>query len=253
MDKEKLSLGDEMKAYENKYRSYVPKSKDKVYVVRCDGVAFSNLCKNFDKPFDDVFRTAMKEALLAVCAEVQGMILGYTQSDEITILFRTNACDELYFGGNIQKIASTVASTATNAFNKALMKYGKGQSPYAEKVFEGKFDGRLWEMPMDIAYKTIVWRMNDCYKNAVQMVARCYYSNSELYKKTVDVMTDMLAEEKGVNIHFEYTKQQLYGVIAYKKEVVLNQGMETECTRKKWFTENAKDFEMKKYFQNELI
>ena len=251
MEKEKeiLTLGDEMKSFENKFRYYTSNTQDNVYVLRCDGVSFSKFCKDFDKPFDKVFRDTMIDTMSELCSKIQGAFLGYTQSDEITILFNANSCNEVYYAGNIQKIASIAASQATNSFNKALICHAANNELYVNKVFDGFFDGRVYEIPRNIAYKTIVWRMSDCYRNAVQMIARSYFSHKELYKKTTEQIVEMLINQKGIDIFIEYSKNNLYGTISYKKEIVLHEGKDTECIRKKWFLSNAKEFDMKSYFE----
>ena len=62
----------------------------------------------------------MQETMKYLCENIQGCVLGYTQSDEITLVLvdykKIDSC--AWFDYNIQKCASISASMATLAFNK---------------------------------------------------------------------------------------------------------------------------------------
>lgn len=78
------SLGDRVKRYEA-----VPKSllmRRTPTIIRIDGKAFHTFTKGFQKPFDTVLMKSMKHTMKKLCEEIQGCVLGYTQSDEITLV-----------------------------------------------------------------------------------------------------------------------------------------------------------------------
>ena len=54
-----------------------------------------------------------------LCEHIQGCVLGYTQSDEITLVLTDYAAinTDTWYGYNIQKMTSVAASMATLAFN----------------------------------------------------------------------------------------------------------------------------------------
>ena len=54
--------------------------------IRIDGKAFHTYTRNFKRPFDSVFMRAMQETMKYLCENIQGCVLGYTQSDEITLI-----------------------------------------------------------------------------------------------------------------------------------------------------------------------
>ncbi len=87
-------------------------------IVRLDGKTFHNYCKDFIKPFDKRFSTAMIETVKKL-VEITNAKIGYTQSDEITLLYYSDSYDcQLYFDGNIQKMVSVIASLCTANFNQ---------------------------------------------------------------------------------------------------------------------------------------
>jgi len=99
-------LGDRMKGYEDITRIYLPRRTN--MMIRCDGKCFSSLTKNSEKPFDNAFMSHMDNTALGLCEKIQGVKLGYVQSDEITLWltdYDTNNTDQ-WFGGNLQKIVS---------------------------------------------------------------------------------------------------------------------------------------------------
>ena len=55
-------------------------------ILRIDGKAFHTLTRGFQKPFDRVLNLSMMETMRFLCKNIQGCVLGYTQSDEITLV-----------------------------------------------------------------------------------------------------------------------------------------------------------------------
>ena len=64
----------------------------------------------------------MQKTMLALCEQIQGCVLGYTQSDEITLVLVDYQRIEsmAWFDNQVQKMCSVAASIATSAFVKAL-------------------------------------------------------------------------------------------------------------------------------------
>ena len=79
------NLGKRMKEfYEN-----VPKTRlvrRTPVAIRIDGKAFHSFTKGFDRPYDQVLRDAMNETMKYLCENIQGCVLGYCQSDELTLI-----------------------------------------------------------------------------------------------------------------------------------------------------------------------
>lgn len=91
-------------------------------VIRCDGRSFHTFTKKFQKPFDEVLIKTMQETMKYLCENIQGCVLGYTQSDEITLILidYKKITSSAFFDYEVQKICSITASMATMAFNKFL-------------------------------------------------------------------------------------------------------------------------------------
>lgn len=114
------SLGDRMKRYENITRNYLtPRTP---VIIRLDGKAFHSFTRGFERPFDMTLIKTMQQTMKYLCENIQGCVLGYTQSDEITLVLidykKLNS--DSWFDYNIQKMTSISASMATFAFNKLL-------------------------------------------------------------------------------------------------------------------------------------
>ena len=114
----KDNLGDRMKEnYENRAKTQLLRRTP--VIIRLDGKAFHTFTKGFEKPFDKTMVEAMQATMLALCKEIQGCVLGYTQSDEITLVLTdyTNLETSAWFNYDVQKICSVSASIATLIFN----------------------------------------------------------------------------------------------------------------------------------------
>ena len=126
-----------MKAYENISRNYLTRRVP--VIIRLDGKAFHTFTRGMAKPFDDVLTQTMQHTMKCLCENIQGCILGYTQSDEITLVLTDYATikTDAWFGYNIQKMTSVAASMATLAFNQEFV-------GFHEKWFNESFNnGRV--------------------------------------------------------------------------------------------------------------
>jgi tRNA(His) guanylyltransferase len=186
----KDSLGDRMKAYESLETDRLI-DPGLPLVARLDGRAFSTFTGGMMKPFD----ARMSEIMCAVTAhliEQTQALVGYTQSDEITlILERETPESELIFGGRVFKIMSVLAAIASAKFTLLAA------DAWPERVEHiiPSFDCRLFNVPSRVeAVNALVWREQDAARNAVQMVAQANFTPGQLHGKSAGELVAMLAE-----------------------------------------------------------
>jgi len=218
---ENQSLADRIKNYENTTRKYLP---SKCYtLIRLDGKAFHTFTRHFKKPYDDRLIEAMQQTTKYLCSHIQGCKVGYTQSDEITLVLtdfdneKTNA----WLNGNIQKISSISASMASTFLYFYLVNY---TNIYDEKDISDIpiFDSRVWTLDDKYeVFNTILWRQHDCTKNAIQGLAQSVFSHKECINKNCKKLIDYL-KEKGLNFD-HYLSYIKFGTLVYK-ESTLHEG-----------------------------
>jgi tRNA(His) 5'-end guanylyltransferase len=182
------ALGDRMKAYERVTRTVLlPHSYT---VLRVDGRAFHAYLRDADKPFDLGFVAAMRQVGERLCAEVSGTLLGYGQSDEISLLLSdVEPQAQPWFGGVVQKIASVAASVATLALVEARGVAGRPQ-----------FDARVFTLPSRTeAENYLIWRQRDAVRNSIAMAAQARFRPAQLHGISSDRLQDMLFREHGIN------------------------------------------------------
>lgn len=200
-------------------------------VIRCDGRSFHTFTKKFQKPFDEVLIKTMQETMKYLCENIQGCVLGYTQSDEITLILidYKKITSSAFFDYEVQKICSITASMATMAFNKflkenideyslnnmgtAFILHGetgrlsdkeknilKNIMIYEEAYHKGAmFDARCFNIPKEEVTNLVYWRQLDASRNSIQMVGRANFSHKELQNKSCNDIQDMLMTQKGIN------------------------------------------------------
>lgn len=138
-------------------------------VARIDGRSFSRLTKEvcrFDVPYDERFRNMMVETVKHLMQCGFRVIYGYTQSDEISLLFQR---DEDSFGRKLRKYHSILAGEASALFTSLLGK------PAA-------FDCRISQLPdPERVVDYFRWRMSDAHRNCLN--SHCYWM---LRKQGVD-------------------------------------------------------------------
>jgi tRNA(His) 5'-end guanylyltransferase len=186
-------FGDRMKLYEmaEAGRMFMPRLP---ICIRLDGRSFSSWTRGLERPYDARLHNLMVLVTHALVEET-GATVGYTESDEISLLlFSDDPKTQVWFGGRIQKIVSTAAAVASAVFNGNCPQFipDKGMAT---------FDCRAWQVPnLEEAVNVLLWREFDAVKNSIQQAARHYYSHSELLDKHTGEMQEML-HVKGVNWH----------------------------------------------------
>jgi len=177
-------LGDRMKFYEG--MRCVRVMPGLPVVIRIDGRSFHKWTKanSLKTPYDARMTDAMRQVTAALVLETNAVI-GYTQSDEISLLLHTDDYrKELWFGGKLQKLISVSASIATNMFNAAV---GGWAEPNAV------FDARVFEVPtQQEGVNYLLWREQDAVRNSIQMLARVHFTHSQCMNKSSADLQDML-------------------------------------------------------------
>lgn len=130
-------------------------------VARIDGRGFTKLTKEthpFEAPFDERFRDLMIETVKHLMKCGFNILYGYTQSDEISLLFDL---DEKTFGRKTRKLNSILAGEASAKFSSLLGSVGA-------------FDCRISERPSkQLVIDYFRWRNEDAHRNALS--AHCYW------------------------------------------------------------------------------
>jgi tRNA(His) guanylyltransferase len=181
-------FGDRMKAYEKEYTdAYVP--IDQILCVRIDGKGFSKFTKGFKKPFDDVLGGVMVNTMMNLVKETNASI-GYTQSDEITLIYTPGEkSSEYIFGGKVSKINSILASMATFYFNYNLSACVRMDKP-------AFFDCRAWAVPdLAEASNVLLWRVQDARKNSISSLFRWTAGHSKMHGLSGEEMKVLLKSD----------------------------------------------------------
>jgi tRNA(His) 5'-end guanylyltransferase len=230
----KDNFGDRMKSYEKQSEVYL---QDWI-VVRIDGRRFSKFTKGFRKPFDPLLRECMvyatKEAVDAFHANV-----GYTQSDEITILISPL---RHIFSGRAQKISSVVASFVTLKFNEKLnelfddlVKYPEFESSnftnpewLDKKRYVAHFDARAFSVPSDEeAFNVVYWRILDALRNSKTGFAQTYMPHKKLLNKKADEQIELTFNVTGKDWN-RVPDEFKYGTLVKRKEFSRNGAFRTK-------------------------
>src|ERR1700760_3793265 len=152
-------LDVKMRVYETSQdRCILP---DMYIVARIDGRGFTRLTKEihqFEAPFDERFRDLMIETVKHLMSCGFNIIYGYTESDEISLLFHPN---ENLFGRKTRKYISILAGEASAKFSALLGNVAA-------------FNCRPSELPnKNLVEDYFRWRNEDAHRNALN--AHCYW------------------------------------------------------------------------------
>lgn len=174
-----------MKGYEKTNKRYLTYRVP--VVLRIDGRAFHTFTKGFAKPFDDeILLKAMRNTMKYLCENISGCVLGYTQSDEITLVL-TDYNDiniEPWFGYCQNKLESITASMATMVFNRA---FAEAYDNYQERL---QFAFQHYDnISGNLAYQVMMEKDNNR-REMLKSIERTVDSNLDIIAHKIKTLTE---------------------------------------------------------------
>ena len=223
-----MPVHDELGIRMKTYYEQIPKTRlmrRTPVAIRIDGKAFHTFTRGFQKPFDEVLVKSMQDTMKYLCENIQGCVLGYMQSDEITLILvdYNNLNSAAWLDYEVQKMCSIAASMATFEFNRRFEsnfcdwsrendlrvsdeyfayteENQKLEDAYVDAVQRGAmFDARVFNIPKEEVTNLVYWRQLDATRNSIQMVGQANFSHNELQNKSCNMIQDMLMTQKGIN------------------------------------------------------
>lgn len=208
----KDALGDRMKSF------YEEVTKTKLIrrmpvIIRLDGCHFHTFTKGFRKPFDELLIKTMQATMKYLCENIQGCVLGYTQSDEITLLLvdYTKLETSAWFDYEVQKMVSVSASLATFAFNKYFnelyleqLANKNGEVDEYDLVYDKArrkgafFDSRVFNITKEEVTNCFYWRQVDAERNSINSLAQSLFSHKSLQGLNLKDTKAKIEQEKGI-------------------------------------------------------
>lgn len=262
-----MPVRDELGKRMKEFYETVPKTKlvrRMPVAIRIDGKSFHTFTKGFQKPFDEVLIKTMQETMKYLCENIQGCVLGYHQSDEITLILidYKKLTSSAWFDYEVQKMCSISASMATMAFNKFYEQniqkyrlpvsidfmsedrqnmYQKQYETYFNKLDCAMFDSRCFNIPKEEVANLIYWRQLDATRNSIQMVGQANFSHKELHGKSCNMIQDMLMTQKGINWN-DFPVHQKRGSCCIRNYTIIepygNKLFNSEYNENEWVIDN---------------
>ena len=246
-------------------------------ILHLDGRGFSKRIKKvFKRPFDEKFVDAMNETMLYLLKNIQGALIGYVQSDEITIILSDKSDDQTkllspFFNYRLNKIQSISASMCGAKFNRIMFSY------LLDEVFSEAFDTigcqtRVNEIcntaPLysfdckafpakeyNDAYCWLLYRKRDCIKNSCSQVAQTYIPHKKLVGLHSEERIELLKKEKGIDWYEDYPDGLKYGRFGVYTNKTLKNEDDIEYERNVWELKEGKlinDGDFKDYIINQI-
>jgi tRNA(His) guanylyltransferase len=193
------SLGERMKMYEQIGASAAQLIPTLPAIVRLDGKAFHTFTRDLPRPYCKQLSDMMVDTTKFL-VELSSARIGYTQSDEITLVLEaTTWREQIYFDGITAKLNSILAAYAAMYFNRILPRFLPhlaNQLPDMAPVF----DCRCFNVPSrDEAINCLIWREQDAVRNSIQMAGQAKFSPHKLEGKSCEEIQEMLFQQHGIN------------------------------------------------------
>lgn len=195
-------------------------NKDKYTIIRVDGHKFSNFTRAFDKPDDDLIY-AMIETTKDIFKEFIA-ITGFTQSDEITLLFPPQ--ESFIYSGRIDKLLSLISGMTSARFNYHLLERSKNIDPDSKKykfMTSGLayFDSRIFHT--DDPYLIFKWRYMNTFRNGINYAGRMYFSNKIISNKGIGQIIGLLRDTANKNLN-DFPSHLIYGTWVKKENKLVD-------------------------------
>lgn len=197
-----------MRKFEESLDQVIP--TDCFMVARLDGKGFTKLTKeelDLEKPFDIRFRQAIINTIKFLMGSYFQILYAYNESDEISLLFKSNANK---FNRKVRKYNSILAAETSVRFSKEIGR-------------DAIFDCRMIPLPdLEALQDYFAWRQADSARNSV--LAHCYYklvASGKTPQEAAKELTNMPFHNKTELLsHFgmelkSIPKWQLYGSAVY--------------------------------------
>lgn len=218
-------LDNKMRIYERSLDQVI--LPDMYMVARLDGRSFTKLTKEtckFEAPFDVRFRDLMVNTVKALMDCGFRVQYGYTQSDEISLLFTLG---DNTFGRKVRKYDSILSGVASASFSAELGKIAV-------------FDCRIIPLPnAERVRDYFLWRQEDAHRNSLN--SWCYwilrkegmpvemathflegrttaFKNELLFKRDINYDTLPSWQKRGIGIFKEEYEKEGFNPITKKVE-----------------------------------
>jgi len=192
----------------------------------------------------------MELAAIALCKE-SGAAIGYTQSDEITVLLTPyrKFTSEPWFGGEIEKLTSISATVCADAFKDEAREYLQSLSN-AARIRVG-FDARVGVFPRDDVANVFVDRQQDGRRNAIQGLAEKEFGRKAIHKKDCRELVSLLHQRgAGELLDLGFMNGR---VIFPMLEKTSNPATGDFVCKSRWVSVPAPDFKVDKEYFDEYI
>ncbi|MBF0420047.1 MAG: tRNA(His) guanylyltransferase Thg1 family protein [Magnetococcales bacterium] len=156
-----MNLDDRMKLYEE-ISSVLPKLFPLLPAhARLDGKNFSKFTRGLAKPYD-VRLSQLMVTVTTKLVEHFNARIGYTQSDEISLLWYSDKIEsQIPHDGRRDKLNTDLATYCCNTFNRHLPDFIPEKEKYSSAP---QFDCRLWNTPTMLEAANAFSWVSGCYR-----------------------------------------------------------------------------------------
>lgn len=202
--------------YENTQYNFLSRGECAAIII--SGEDYKKFTRKFNKPYDALFLSAMKQTLTSLCAEVPTCIQGYTSRFDIAVFFEAPEEFEMpsWYSFDTNKIATLSASIATLKFNRAFEKSAKSyvlsgnnfdetkkftiMQAYVAAIEDGAFfTAKCFNIKKEKIADYIRLMKEQTSESALRDTALAYFKEEEIAGKSAHHLKKMIYEKAGVD------------------------------------------------------
>ncbi len=202
--------------YENMNFNFLKRSD--MAAVAVSGEDFDSYTANFQKPYDNIFLTAMNRTLEYLCSSIPTCVFGYTKEFELYVFFEApeNFESPSWFNYDTNKISTLSASMATLKYNETFNKTARSyvmsgdnfdetrkftaMQAYVSAIESGAlFTAKCFNIKKEQIPDYIYLLQKQTLENSIRKMGSAYFDEESLKGKTSSEIQFMVFDRNGTN------------------------------------------------------
>ena len=192
--------------------------RDETAAIIINGENYKEYSAKFQKPYDNIFTSAMNKALVHMCSQIPTCLFGYTSCFDMVVFFSApeNFETASWFNYDTNKIATYASSVVTFEYNRIFEKTAKSyvmsgknfdetrkftaMQGYVSAIDAGAFfTAKCFNIKKDQITDYIYLLQKQTINDAVHEMGLMYFKENELIDKTASEIQLMVFDKDKIN------------------------------------------------------
>lgn len=221
-------------------------------IIQITGKGYTDFIGRFQKPFDEIFLSSMKNTLKYLCSKIPECVYGYSENFDFTLVLNPSKSGEglLCSGYDIHEISSMASSMATLRFNRVFEKAAKSyvmagnnfdetnklsaMQGYVASIDKGAlFTAKVFNLPSEQVFGYIHLQQKHRISSGIFEMGLAYFNESEISGRSSSEIQFMVFDKAGVNFD-NYPNEFKRGLSCVKNNMYMDELIDAAYEEDAW-------------------